>query len=104
MQFTCNTTPKSWILTNIYGPCNTKEKLEFIDWFTNIQMADDVDWIVMGAFNFIRSPEDRNIPSGDVNQMLLLNEAISNLGLMELPLKGRQFSWSNMQDNPLLEK
>ena len=104
MQFTCTTTLKPWILTNIHGPCNTEEKLEFIDWFTNIQMPDDVDWIVMGDFNFIRSPEDRNRPGGDVNQMLLFNEAISNLGLIELPLKGRQFSWSNMQDNPLLEK
>ena len=58
----------------------------------------------MGDFNFIRSPEDRNRPGGDVNQMLLFNEAISNLGLIELPLKGRQFSWSNMQDSHLLEK
>ena len=33
--------------------------------------------------------------------MLLFNEAISNLSLIELPMKG---SWSNMQDNPLLEK
>ena len=43
MQFTCNTTLKSWILTNNYGPCNPEEKLEFIDWFNNIQMSDDVD-------------------------------------------------------------
>uniref|UniRef100_A0A453EXI1 Uncharacterized protein n=1 Tax=Aegilops tauschii subsp. strangulata TaxID=200361 RepID=A0A453EXI1_AEGTS len=34
----------------------------------------------------------------------MFNEAISELGLIELPLKGRQFSWSNMQDSPLLEK
>lgn len=66
-------------------------------------MPNDVDWIVMGDFNFIRSPSDRNKPRGDVNQMLLFNEAISNLGLVELPLKGRQYSWSNMQENPLLE-
>ena len=89
MQFTCTSSLKPWILTNIYGPCNIQEKLEFIEWFTNIQMPDDVDWIVMGDFNFIRSPEDRNRPGGDVNQMLLFNEAISNLGLIELPLKGR---------------
>uniref|UniRef100_A0A452XF66 Uncharacterized protein n=1 Tax=Aegilops tauschii subsp. strangulata TaxID=200361 RepID=A0A452XF66_AEGTS len=39
-----------------------------------------------------------------VNEMLLFNEAISKLGLVELPLRGRKYSWSNMQDNPLLEK
>jgi hypothetical protein len=65
-------------------------------------MADDTDWIVMGDFNFIRNPNDRNKPGGDVNDMLLFNDAISNLGLVELPLKGRKFTWSNMQKEPLL--
>ena len=67
-------------------------------------MDNEAKWIIMGDFNFIRSPDDRNKLGGDINQMLLFNEAISNLGLVELPLKGRQFSWSNMQDSPLLGK
>jgi hypothetical protein len=36
--------------------------------------------------------------------MLLFNRIISQLDLVEIPLKGRAFTWSNMQDNPLLEK
>ena len=32
------------------------------------------------------------------------NEAIGHLGLVELPLKGRAYTWSNMQTDPLLEK
>lgn len=104
IQFTSTLSDQSWILTNVYGPCVHEDKIEFIEWFANIHMPIDVDWIVMGDFNFIRSPSDRNIPGGDVNEMLLFNEAISNLGLVELPLKGRKYSWSNMQDNPLLEK
>jgi hypothetical protein len=35
--------------------------------------------------------------------MLLFNEAINNLGLVELPLKGRKYTWSIMQKTPLLE-
>lgn len=88
----------------MYGPCEHNDKAEFIDWFSNIHMPPDVDWIIMGDFNFIRDPNDRNKPGGDVNEMVLFNEAISNLGLIELPLKGRKYSWSNMQENPLLEK
>jgi len=30
--------------------------------------------------------------------------AIGHLGLIELPLKGRAFTWSNMQQSPLLEQ
>jgi hypothetical protein len=67
-------------------------------------MPDDTDWIVLGDFNFIRGPEDRNKPRGDINDMLLFNHAINRLGLIELPLKGIKFTWSNMQQDPLLEK
>jgi hypothetical protein len=104
VKFTSNLSMDSWILTNIYGPCHAERKAIFLDWFSNITMADDTDWIVMGDFNFIKNPNDRNKLGGDVNDMLLFNEAISNLGLVELPLKGRKFTWSNMQKDPLLER
>ena len=67
-------------------------------------MLDDTNWIIMGDFNLIRKPSDRNRPGGDVNDMLIFNEAISELGLVELPLKGRKYTWSNMQQVPILEK
>jgi exonuclease III len=83
---------ESWILTNIYGPCQAERKALFLDWFTNIDMLDNLDRIVLGDFNFTRKPSDRNKPGGDINDMLLFNDAISSLGLVELPLKGRQFT------------
>jgi hypothetical protein len=36
--------------------------------------------------------------------MLAFNEAISSLRLVELPLKGCNFTWSNKQQSPLLER
>jgi hypothetical protein len=104
IKFTCKSYLDSWILTNIYGSCQAGRKARFLDWFANIDMPDDTDWLIVGDFNFIRSPSDRNKPGGDTNGMLLFNEAISNLGIIELPLKGRKFTWSNMQSSPLLEK
>ena len=35
---------------------------------------------------------------------LLFNYVIGHLGLIELPLKGRSFTWSNMHQDPLLEQ
>jgi hypothetical protein len=64
----------------------------------------DENWLLVGDFNFIRSQDDRNKPGGDVNDMFLFNEIIGHLGLLELQLKGRKYTWSNMQDNPLLEQ
>jgi hypothetical protein len=62
------------------------------------------NWLFMGDFNFICSPDNRNKPGGDPNDMFLFNEIIGHLGLLELPLKGRSFTWSNMQSSPLLEQ
>jgi hypothetical protein len=36
--------------------------------------------------------------------MTTFNEIISFLGIIELPIKGHAFTWSNMQTNPLLEQ
>jgi hypothetical protein len=58
----------------------------------------------MGDFNFYRSLADRNKPGGNLNDVFIFNEIISNLGLQEIPLKGRKFTWSNMQEDPLLEQ
>lgn len=58
----------------------------------------------MGDFNYIRYPHNRNIGQGDTQNMSKFNEAINALGLVDIPLKGRKLTWSNMQEIPLLEK
>src|SRR5690348_9053510 len=62
------------------------------------------DWIMLGDFNFIRSPLDRNKPRGSVSDMMLFNDIIQHLDLVDIPFQDRHFTWSNMQDDPLLEK
>lgn len=39
-----------------------------------------------------------------MNDMLVFNEFIRRHSLMELPIKGRSYKWSTMQQNPLLEQ
>ena len=60
--------------------------------------------MIMGDFNFYGSLSDRNKSGGNMNDIMIFNEIISNLGLLEIPLKGRKYTWSNMQDDPLLEQ
>jgi hypothetical protein len=59
--------------------------------------------MILGDFNLIRALEDRNRPRGDTNNMMSFNSIIQAHDLEEIPLKGRNFTWSNMQDTPLLE-
>lgn len=69
-----------WILTNVYGPCTSEAKVQFANWLKHIQMPDDVDWLVVGDFNLLRYPCNRNRPGGDVHEMFLFNEVISAQG------------------------
>jgi len=67
-------------------------------------MPEEVSWLIVGDFNLIRRPEDRNREGGDIQEMFLFNEAIGSLGLIEIPLHGRRFTWTNKQTEPLLER
>jgi hypothetical protein len=61
-------------------------------------------WLIMGNFNLIKDPLDRSRRGGDNNNTMNFSSAIQALDLEEIPLKGRNFTWSNMQNDPLLEK
>jgi hypothetical protein len=76
----------------------------FVTCLYNLVISPLENWLSIGDFNFIRSHENHNKPGGDVNDMFLFNDIIGHLGLLELPLKGRSFTWSNMQTIPLLEQ
>lgn len=79
---------KTWFLSNIYGPCDGPERLEFVNWFSALNINVDDLWIFMGDFNFMRSLENRNLPGGNIDDILTFNDIISNLALLEIPLKG----------------
>lgn len=67
-------------------------------------MPDDINWLVVGDFNLIRKLEDRNRPRGNIGEMLMFNNAISPLGVVEIPLHGRKYTWTNKQQPPLFER
>jgi hypothetical protein len=83
---------QEWHLTNVYGPCTADGKAEFTNWPYNYDALTIDLWIVMGDFNLIRCPENRNRPGGNVNEMLLFNDVISHLDLVKVPLKNRAFT------------
>nr|AAX96619.1 retrotransposon protein, putative, LINE sub-class [Oryza sativa Japonica Group]ABA92975.1 retrotransposon protein, putative, LINE subclass [Oryza sativa Japonica Group] len=68
----------------------------------NLVIGDQQNWLFLGDFNFYRYVHDRNKAGADMNDIFIFNDIISSLGLLDIPLKGRKFTWSNMQHNPLL--
>lgn len=94
---------RSFLAQHLYINLRIRTLTQLI-WLKTIQMPPEVDRLIVGDFNLIRYPENRNRPRGDLSEMLLFNEAISALGLVETPLQGRKCTWSNKQIPLLLER
>lgn len=60
--------------------------------------------MLAGDFNLIRSLENISHPGGSQHDMLAFNDLIQHLDLVDIPFIGKEFTWSNMQENALLEK
>ena len=104
LAFTSAHSLETWKLSTVYGPCIEPARGLFIDWLKNMQIQDTDNWMILGDFNFYRSTENRNRPGGNISNTFLFNDAIGEAGLIELPLKGRSYTWSIMQQNPLMEQ
>jgi exonuclease III len=104
MQFASAHTAEIWTMITVYGPCRGVMRDEFVQWLFDLDIPVHDNWLLLGDFNFMRSVDNRNKPGADMADIFLFNNIISHLGLLELPLKGRRFTWSNMQATPLLEQ
>jgi hypothetical protein len=104
VNFISRHTNQKWKLTIVYGPCHGERRDMFVQWLYDLHLDSEEDWMLVGDFNFYRSSQDRNRGRGNYNDMEIFNSIISHHGLMEIPLKGRNFTWSNMQETPLLEQ
>lgn len=104
MQFTSAQSAVVWTLVVVYGPCQGQERDDFATWLNASLIPSCENWMLLGDFNFYRSLENRNRPGRNLNDMVIFDTIICNLGLVELPIKGRRYTWSNMQDEPLLEQ
>jgi hypothetical protein len=102
ISFTSVLSLDKFTLVNVYGPCEGFVRENFVAWLFHLDIADDANWILLGDFNFYRFVENRNQPGANLNDIKTFNEIISYLGLIELPIKGRSFTWSNMQRDPFL--
>jgi hypothetical protein len=81
----------------VYGPCHGQERQNFSSWLNNFQIPDDENWMIVEDFNFYRSIDSRNREEVNIQYIMTFNQIIRNLGLQEIPLKGRNYTWSNMQ-------
>ena len=94
---------KNW-LTCVYGPQGNDSKIMFLQELKDICAACQGPWVMLGDFNRIYKDEDKNNSNLNRAMMGRFRRLINDLSLKEIPLHGRKFTWSNLQDSPTLVK
>ena len=57
-----------------------------------------------GDFNIIRKPNEKNNSNFNPRWPFIFNDIIQGIGLKEIELSGRQFTWASRRENPTFEK
>jgi exonuclease III len=74
--FVSTQSSRSWTLANIYGPCTGEERDIFTNWLYDVSIPTGQDWLFLGDFNYMRAPDNRNKPGGNMQAMLTFNDII----------------------------
>ncbi|XP_071738762.1 uncharacterized protein [Rutidosis leptorrhynchoides] len=87
------------IIVNVYGPHKDVGKRKFWEDLDNLMNCSDVEWVIGGDFNEVRSDEERQNCVFNEHRAAMFNTFIENRCLVEIPLLGRKFT--RISDNGL---
>lgn len=88
----------SCVLINIYAPNDVDRRNHVWKVLSNLKPEFSVPWCIRGDFNEIRSIRERKGCIRVDRGIRTFNEFIEELELFDLPMQGRQFTWSNSSD------
>jgi exonuclease III len=93
---------RNWWLTGVYGPQGDDEKVLFLQELRNIRALCNGPWLVAGDFNLIYQAADKNNANLDRAMMGRFRRFLDDNDLLEIPLLGRKYAWSNERRSPTL--
>lgn len=102
--FTSTASKAAFHLTNVYAPADHSFTYEFLAELAVLATSIPGPWVILGDFNLIRYPPEKNNDRFDRRLENAFNDTIRSLGLIELPLSDRRFTWTNRRDPPTLAR
>lgn len=90
------------MVTGVYGPQEDEEKVLFLQELRDVRALCSGPWLVAGDFNLIYQAIDKN--NANLNRALMgrFRRFLDDTEVMEIPLLGRKFTWSNERASPTL--
>lgn len=83
-------------------PQSNEDKIMFLQELRQIRANCQGPWMLTGDFNLIYKAEDNNNSILNRAMMGRFRKFINDVSLIDLPLIGRKFTWSNHQSFPTL--
>ncbi|KAK8575506.1 hypothetical protein V6N12_063178 [Hibiscus sabdariffa] len=96
-----------WFMTFIYGPRYADEKEEFWRSLSSLRNNRVEKWCLIGDSNVVAKPEEKiGGLTFEASNAKWFYDFMDCSCLIELPIKGRTFTWSNLrsEDEAVLEK
>lgn len=100
ITFRNNSDASTMIFTAVYGPTEQNQREVFYNELREAQLIQNTPWAIAGDFNVTAAPEDRNVTDSGWRNTLAFAELISELGLLNLNLAGRHYTWSSERPSP----
>jgi endonuclease/exonuclease/phosphatase family metal-dependent hydrolase len=101
-SFTMSVDAVCFFLTNVYAPSVREDMPAFFSEITSVASTVQGPWMLLGDFNLTRCPDDKNNDCFNASEANRFNDLINSLGLIEIPLVDRAYTWSNRRDVPTL--
>jgi hypothetical protein len=86
--------------TVVYGPSQQANGHTFFQELCDAKTSDGIPWMVTGDLNVTLHIKDRSNQNQNINQMRLFRSLIDFVNLIDLPLNGRNYTWSNERNEP----
>ncbi|XP_026419559.1 uncharacterized protein LOC113315502 [Papaver somniferum] len=93
-----------FFLTGVYGPNKVAIRKYFWRELHYIRGLWEIPWVIEGDFNVIRRCEEKNGMERRTKSMKKFSSFISIHSLIDLPLKGSKYTWTNGRAAPILSR
>ena len=84
-----------WAFSGVYGPQTDRERSLMWNELASLASWWGIPWCIGGDFNVTRFPTERLGGEAFNPAMQDFSEFISYFGLMDIPLEGGKYTWSN---------
>ncbi|XP_058078548.1 uncharacterized protein LOC131226846 [Magnolia sinica] len=92
------------LISSVYGPSIDSSRVEFWEELTSPRQSLSGPCCVVGDFNIIRYTEEHLRSRKVSSAMRAFSDWIENQELVDLPLLGAKFTWTNGRANPILSR